>query len=132
MRERGFALGQVFDNVADNFVADDLSCFESGKVSGVIAGDESFQAVGDGGARRLAIAIAHGAQDEDALKVDAAALAQESKSLHDAGVFHGCNHVISFYGGVVASPSVGLFVHLGVVPKSARRKRVATSDERRL
>src|SRR5438270_4650162 len=81
MRERGFALGPVFDNVADNFVADDISRFEGGKVSGVIAGNQSFQAVGDGSAGRLAIVIAHGAQDEDALKVDTAALAQERKSL---------------------------------------------------
>ena len=119
-------------NVADNFVADDISRFESGKVSGVIAGDQSFQAVGDGGAGRLAIVVAYCAQNQEALKVDAAGLAQERKSLHDAGVFHGCNHVVPVSSCVVARPSVGPFVHLGAVPKSAGRKRVATSDERRL
>src|SRR5260370_27270413 len=117
MRKRGFALGPVLDNVADNFVADDLSGFESGKVSGIIAGDHGLEALGSVGAGRLAIVIAYGAKNEDALKIDAAGLAQESEGLHSAGVFHGCNHVVPSSARVIACPGVGPLIQFGAVPE---------------
>src|SRR6266436_3240983 len=132
MRKRGFALGPVFDNVTDNFVADDLSGFESGKVSGIIAGDYGLEAVGSVGAGRLAVVIAYGAKNEDALEIDAGCLTQESEGLHGAGVFHGGNHVVPFSAGVVARPGVGPLIQFGAVPEGAQRERVATGDEWRL
>ena len=79
MRKRDFADGPVFDDIADDFVTDDLGGFQGGKVGGVIAGDQGLEAVGGGGAGGLAVEIADGAKDKDALEVDAAGLAQKSE-----------------------------------------------------
>jgi hypothetical protein len=75
MWKRGLAFGPVLDDVADDFVADDLSGFERREIGRVIAGDHGLQAVGGGSAGWLAVVIAYGAEDEDSLEIDAPGLA---------------------------------------------------------
>ena len=70
----GLAFGPVLDDVADDFVGDDLSGFEGRKIRRVIAGDHRSEAVGGGGAGWLTVIVAYRAENEDALEIDAAGL----------------------------------------------------------
>ena len=109
-------MGEEF---ANDFVADGFGGFQSLKISGVFSADDALEAVGGASARRFLVVIAHGAQNEDALKIDAASLREERKGLQRASVFHATDHVIADAIGVVAGPGVGPLAHFRAVPESA-------------
>ena len=79
----------MFDNLPHHLIAEDLSRFQSRKVSRVVAGYHRLQAVSNDRARRLAVVIAYRAQHQYALEIHATGLTQEGERLHRAGVFHG-------------------------------------------
>ena len=111
VRNGGFAIGPMLDDISHDFVADDLSGFQSRKVGGIIAGNHGLETVGCTCAGRLSVVIADRAKHQNALEIDAIGLAKEREGLYGAGVLHGGDHVIPFAAGVVAGPGVGPLIH---------------------
>ena len=109
-------MGEEF---ANDFVADGFGGFQGLKIGGVFSADEALEAVGSVSARRFLVVIADGAQNEDALKIDAASLREKSEGLQGASVFHPTDHVVAGAIGVVAGPGVGPLAHFRAVPESA-------------
>src|SRR5580698_5894785 len=88
-------------------MADGVSGFERGQVAAIFADSLGGEAFGGGHASGLAVEVAHRAENENALRVDALCGGQKCERLQSAGVFHGGGDELAFSIGEVAEPLGG-------------------------
>ncbi len=121
----------VCQQIVNHSVAHGVGGFERGQVSAVGSDALVGQALGGGHAAWLLVVVAHRAQDEDALPVDAAGLREEFERLEGAGVLHRRGGELAFPAGEVANPLRGPGVGEFAVPVGGGRDFVAEGDEGR-
>src|SRR5690348_6720166 len=112
-----------------HFVTQFVGCFKRRQVCAVGSDALMGEAVGGGDAARLLIEVADGAQDEDALPVDAACLCEVFEGLEGARVLHRGGCELSFAAGEVADPLVGPGVGELAVPVGGGGYFVPEGDE---
>ena len=94
------------DQLMHHGVAHGVRGLQRRQVAGVLADALRGQALGCGHAARLAVVVAHGAQDEHAAEIDTSGVGQEFERLQGSGVLHGRGCKLTFAAGKVSDCSV--------------------------
>ena len=113
-------------------MADAPGVLKGGQIGGVRGYFGFSEAFGGGDARALLVEVGGGADDENAVEVDAAGIREEAKGLQDTVIFHGGEGVGGEAFGLVVDPGAGSLAEEFAMPESGGGELVAAQDGRGL